>query len=127
MESQGSISPIACDLTQIPAAVRERLVAELRAVLATVIDVEALTDGYALRFAGPKSPGLLSKLGEIVDYDRLCCPFIGHAIVGEPWGGDVRLQLTGTPEARAYIARELAVALPSGVGERFAALASETR
>jgi len=107
--------PIACDLTQIPPDTRDRLVDDFRALLASVTEVRSLPEGYALRFAAPKHPGLLSTLGRIVDYDRLCCPFVGHAVIDEPWGGPVWLHLTGTAEVRAFVARELAALPPADV------------
>lgn len=109
---------IACDLTKIPPEIRERLEADLRAVFTEVQEVRSLADGYALRLAAPEKPGLLSRLGQIVDYDRLCCPFIGHAIIDEPCGGPIWLHFTGTAEVRAFIAAELATILPTEIATR---------
>lgn len=110
--------PIACDLTKVPAGVRERLEADLRALFAEVEEVTELPEGYALRWAPQDKPGLLTKLGEIIDHDRLCCPFIRHAIVDEPWGGPVRLELTGATEVQAFLAAELGALLPREITAR---------
>ncbi|MCL2448783.1 MAG: hypothetical protein FWD17_07550 [Polyangiaceae bacterium] len=111
-------APIACDVSKIPREALERLTADLRAVFSEVEDVTPLPDGFALRLPPPPGPGLLSKLGAIVDYDRLCCPFIRHAIVGEPDGGPVRLELTGGEGVKAFLAVELASLLPPAVAAR---------
>jgi hypothetical protein len=108
-ERQG---PIACELTKLAPEIREGLAADLRLLLTTVQEVRPIEQGFALRWPPPEGPGLLSKLGEVIDHDRLCCPFIGHAIVDEPWGGSVWLHLTGSAEARDFIAAELASLLP---------------
>jgi hypothetical protein len=101
-------APIACDLSKMPPEALERLTADLRVIFSEVDDVSPLPGGFALRLPPPTRPGLLSMLAEIVEYDRLCCPFLRHAIVGEPWGGPVRLELTGGEGVNAFLAGELA-------------------
>jgi hypothetical protein len=110
--------PIACDLTRVPAGARERLGADLRERAAEVAEVRAIEGGFALRWPPQDAPGLIATLGEIVDHDRLCCPFLGHAIIDEPWGGAVWLHLTGEGEGVAFLTAELSALLPRDVVER---------
>jgi hypothetical protein len=66
----------------------------------------ALADGFALEF--PSEHGIVESLGQIIEYDRRCCPFIRHVLVDEPWGGAIRLELTGPAEVKTFLADELA-------------------
>jgi hypothetical protein len=103
--------PIACDLSQIPAEMRERLFDNVRRTFRTATALHALPGGFALEFANEH--GTIAVLGEIIEYDRRCCPFIQHALSDEPWGGPIRLELTGSPEVRDFIAAELLPLLPA--------------
>lgn len=112
MTSEIATGPIACDFAQIPASQRDPLLQQLRAVFRRVTRVIALTSGYGLEFPGER--GMVTALSEIIEYDRLCCPFIRHALIDEPWGGSVRLELTGTEDVREFLAGELLSFLPQG-------------
>lgn len=112
MNDQG---PIACDLSKIPPEMARRLEAELIALFSEVREVRVIEGGLALRFAPQAEPGLLSRLGATLDYDRLCCPFLGHAIVDEPWGGAVWLHLTGSAAAQAFLRNEIARLVPAAI------------
>jgi hypothetical protein len=102
--------PIVCDLTQIPAENRERLFRELRSTFGRARAALVLAEGFALEF--PSEHGIMASLGEIIEYDRRCCPFIRHVLIDEPWGGPIRLELTGPPEVRDFLAEELLRVLP---------------
>jgi hypothetical protein len=111
MTTHGSEKPIACDLTQIPADVRARLGSEFLRTFERATALVRLPDGFALEFSNEH--GIVALLGEIVEYDRRCCPFIRHTLIHEPWDGPIRLELTGTPEVRDFIAAELLPRLPA--------------
>jgi hypothetical protein len=115
--------PIACDLTRLPPEARDRLGADLRRTFAAVDELRAIAGGFALRWPPQTEPGLIATLGAIVDYDRLCCPFLGHAIVDEAWGGPVWLHLTAEAEGLRFLATELAALLPREVVARSGLLA----
>jgi hypothetical protein len=106
-------TPIACDLSQVPVELRERLFGELRATFRRARAVRAIAGGFAIEF--PSEHGTIASLGEIIEYDRRCCPFIRHALVDEPWGGPIRLELTGTQEVRDFVAAELLPLLPTEI------------
>lgn len=110
MSLESTERPIACDLTQIPAELRARLGAELQRMFGRATALRPLPDGFALEFSNEH--GTVATLGEIIEYDRRCCPFIRHALVHEPWDGPIRLELTGAPEVREFIAAELLPFLP---------------
>jgi hypothetical protein len=105
MPLESTDRPIACDLEQIPAELRARLSRDFARVFGRAQALHALSDGFALEFSNEH--GIVATLGELVEYDRRCCPFIRHTLVHEPWDGPIRLELTGTPEVREFIAVEL--------------------
>lgn len=112
MTTETATGPIACDFARIPADQRGPLLQQLRAIFTRVSKVTALPNGYGLEFPGEE--GMVTALSEIIEYDRICCPFIRHALSDEPWGGSVRLELTGTEDVREFLAGELLSFLPQG-------------
>jgi|SRR5215471_20163420 len=110
---QRNSGPIVCDLTQIPADRRDRLFQLLGTTFSRARALRTLAEGFAIQF--PSEHGIVASLGEIVEYDRRCCPFIRHAVTDEPWGGPIRLELTGPPEVREFLAAELRRVLPPGL------------
>jgi hypothetical protein len=85
--------PLVCDLTAIPAEVREQHLAALPAIFQAAQDVKELANGYAFKFQN--EPGRFKSLANFVEYEQLCCPFEGLAVEIEPFGGPIWLQLTG--------------------------------
>ncbi|HEY6333170.1 MAG TPA: hypothetical protein VI756_27855 [Blastocatellia bacterium] len=85
--------PLACNLNALDAEQRLRvhaLVAELRS---GIQQVKELPDGYAMRLSTDASN--ISKLGEYVSLERLCCPFFDFVIQAEREDGPVLITLTG--------------------------------
>jgi hypothetical protein len=109
----GTQGPIVCDLTQIPAEHRDHLFQELRRTFGRAHAAFAITDGFALEF--PSEHGIIASLGEIIEYDRRCCPFIRHVLIDAAWGSGIRLELTGPPEVGKFLADELGRVLPPGL------------
>lgn len=111
MPLESTERPIACDLSQIPPELRERLARDFQRIFGRATALRALPDGFALEFSNEH--GTVAGLGEIIEYDRRCCPFIRHTLVHEPWDGPIRLELTGMPDVREFIAAELLPFLPA--------------
>ncbi len=99
-------SPLACDLTTLSEEQRARLFAVSTGVLGAADELRALPDGYSVGYAHA-SADLVLKMAEFVALDRLCCPFLEHAIVSEAGGGMTWLMLRGRPGAKEVIAGEL--------------------
>lgn len=110
MDAENTAGTVACNFAQIPAERRGPLLSQLRTLFRRVSRVRALSNGFALEFPGEQ--GMARALSEIIEYDRLCCPFIRHALLDQPWGGDITLELTGTDEVRDFLADELRSFLP---------------
>jgi hypothetical protein len=92
--------PIACTLTE--AEMRERRQTMLDIIRRSSLGVTALPLGYAYRFE-PTSE-VLRRLSQLVDLERVCCPFLTFRIVVEAAQQSISLEVTGPPEAKEVIA-----------------------
>ena len=98
-------SPIACDMSAIEPGLRAQHVATGKQVLGAVSEIRELPDGYAFRL--PADSETLLKAAEFISLERLCCPFLGFALVAEPEGGPAWLRLTGREGVKAFIREEV--------------------
>lgn len=99
----GGPIPVACTLD---AASMERRGGAIDDLFGAVVAVEALPDGYALRF--PHAHETIRALGEFVAAESACCPFLTYEIICEPGHGSVWLRLRGDETGREF-AREMFV------------------
>ena len=93
--------PIACDLDVLTPPQRERHGTLLETLRGDVLETRELENGYALRFGTDSAT--IRSLAEWMTLERACCPFLGFSIRLERGDGPVWLDLTGSPEAKAYI------------------------
>jgi len=98
-------SPLACDMTAIPAAQRPVHLATSRELFSKIAEFRELPDGYEFRLAD--GPDLLTKLGEFVSLERLCCPFLRFHVEVEAEGGPVWLRLSGREGVKEFIREEI--------------------
>ena len=98
-------SPLACDMTAIPATQRQTHLSASRALFAQIQETGELSDGYQFRFAN--EPNVIKQLAEFVSLEKLCCPFLGFAIEIEAENGPVWLRLTGREGVKAFIREEI--------------------
>jgi hypothetical protein len=84
---------LACDLTAIPASVREEHVLTAPQLFRLAQEVQELPDGFAIRFL--QAPGRFMQMATFVENERLCCPFFNFALDVEPNNGSLWLRLTG--------------------------------
>lgn len=99
-------SPLACDMTAIPADQRPMHLATSRELFSRIEEFREPPDGYQFRLAD--GPDLLTKLGEFVSRERLCCPFLRFAVEVEAEGGPVWLRLSGRAGVKAFVREEIA-------------------
>jgi hypothetical protein len=85
--------PLACDLTAIPADVREEHVITAPQLFALGQEVQELPDGYAIRFLN--EPGRLLTIAKFIENERLCCPFFNFGLEVVSNRGPLWLRLTG--------------------------------
>lgn len=98
-------SPLACDMTAIAADQRALHVTNSRELFSRIEEFRELADGYEFRLTG--GPELLTKLGEFVSLERLCCPFLRFDVRVEAEGGPVWLSLRGHEGVKDFIREEI--------------------
>ncbi len=84
---------LACDLTAIPASVREEHVLTAPQLFGLAQEVQELPDGFAIRFLN--EPGRFMQMATFVENERLCCPFFKFGLEVEPNNGPLWLHLAG--------------------------------
>ncbi len=84
---------LACDLTAIPASVREEHVLTAPQLFSAAQEVQELPNGYAIRFLN--EPERFMGIAKFIENERLCCPFFNFGLELEPNSGPLWLRLTG--------------------------------
>lgn len=84
---------LACDLTAIPADVREDHIVTAPQLFATAQEVQELDNGYAIRFLN--EPNKFMSIAKFIENERLCCPFFNFGLEIESNNGPLWLKLTG--------------------------------
>src|SRR5450631_1503180 len=92
--------PIACNLSD--GELRERRETILNFFRQSLLKVRPLSLGLAFSF--PPSSEVLTRLAQLVDLERQCCAFLTFKIVVEAGDSPIRLEVTGTAEAKKVIA-----------------------
>jgi len=98
-------SPLACNMTAIPADQRPVHLAQSRELFSQIQDTRELPDGYEFRFAD--EPSVLKRLADFVSLEKLCCPFLRFEIEVEAESGPVWLRLTGREGVKEFIREEV--------------------
>lgn len=94
--------PIACNLTGLSAAERERRAALERDFCDAMQGVTELPDGYEILVDGRTMPGPV--LQEFLGFERRCCPFFVLDLT--PAGKDHRLRITGGERVKEFVAAQ---------------------
>lgn len=84
---------LACDLTAIPASVREEHVLTAPQLFSTAQEVLELLNGFTIRFLN--EPGKFMAIARFIENERLCCPFFNFGLEIEPNNGPLWLRLSG--------------------------------
>ena len=64
-----------------------------------------MPEGIALRYSS--EPGTLALLGEFIQVESQCCPFLRFQLTVGPGGGPIWLELTGPAGTREFLAHEI--------------------
>jgi hypothetical protein len=64
-----------------------------------------LPEGMTLRYSSEE--GTLALLGEFIQLESQCCPFLRFQLTVEARGGSIWLELTGPPGTREFLAHEV--------------------
>lgn len=84
---------LACDLTAIPASIREEHIITAPQLFASAQEIQELPTGYAIRFQN--EPGRFAAIAKYIENERLCCPFFNFGLEVESNSGVLWLKLTG--------------------------------
>lgn len=95
--------PIVCSLSTPNLAERGRELT--RNVFGGALGVEGLEDGYEFVFPGGTS--WATRLVEVINAERACCPFFAFELRFEPGGGPIRLRVRGPEGAKEFMKTEL--------------------
>jgi hypothetical protein len=100
--------PVACTLSEPDLATRR---AGLFADLARRRqEARWLPEGITLRYSSEQ--GTLALLGEFIQLESQCCPFLRFQLTVEAAGGPISLELTGPPGTREFLAHEVSATGP---------------
>ena len=89
----------ACRLTD--SELRERRNTVLREAGRAVLETREMENGFAYRF--PAEDRWLDALARLIGLERQCCPFLCFRLTAEPENGPIWLEVTGPPEAKAFL------------------------
>jgi hypothetical protein len=98
--------PLACDMSALTAAQRERQGVLGRRLRDGALEIRELGDGYA--FAHPPDAEALAMMAEFVANERLCCPFFGFEISVDG-DGPAWLRIKAEGEAKGVLEAEIGV------------------
>lgn len=107
---------IVCDLTAIPAEMREQHIRDSPRIFRAAQEVRELADGYAFRF--PNKAKMWLDLATFVEYDRLCCPFFRFSLTVESNHGPLWLAMTGPEGTKALLTMSLSAEEADGTFQR---------
>ncbi|HEX8137180.1 MAG TPA: hypothetical protein VF544_06280 [Pyrinomonadaceae bacterium] len=100
--------PIACDMTALDGAQRERQKLLMKRLRASVEETLPLPEGYAFRL--PVEAETILFAAEFITIERLCCPFLTFELEVGPAESPLWLRLTGGAGAKEFIEAEFGVA-----------------
>lgn len=90
---------LACRLTD--SELQKRRTTVLREAGRAVREIRELSNGFACRF--PAEEEWLGELARLIGLERQCCPFLCFRLTAEPENGPIWLEVTGPPEATAFL------------------------
>jgi hypothetical protein len=96
---------IACDMTALNAAQRERQQALMKSFHALIQETQETDDGYAFRLAADTETILFAA--EFITIERLCCPFFNFALEVGPPDAPLWLKISGREGVKEFIKMEL--------------------
>ena len=96
---------IACDMTALDAAQRERQHILMKRFRASLQETQEINDGYAFRLAADTETILFAA--EFITIERLCCPFFNFALEVGPPDAPLWLRISGREGVKEFIKMEL--------------------
>jgi hypothetical protein len=97
-------TPIACDMSVLSPAQRERHLEISRDLFSTLPQIKELSNGYEFRLDGSN---VVVKAAEFISLEKLCCPFLNFTLEVSAENGPVWLKLTGREGVKAFVREEI--------------------
>ena len=97
---------LACDLGALSPGSRRRLKELSEELFRSVDELMETPEGFDLRFS-EGSALTIEEIAEFIALDRLCCPFIRHGLIHEPYERGVWLHLSGAVGVKDIIKSDL--------------------
>lgn len=98
---------IACDMTALNNAQRERQQVLMKIFHASIQETEEIEDGYAFRMQADAATILAAA--EFITIERLCCPFLTFELEVSPPDAPLWLRIRGAAGVKEFIKAELRV------------------
>jgi len=105
---------LACDLSALPGGDRRRLKELSEELFRSVDEIREMPEGFELVFADG-SARTIGEIAEFIALDRLCCPFIRHGLIHEPYERGVTLHLSGAAGVKDIIRSDVLRLVPGQV------------
>ena len=100
-----SSQPLACDLSALTDAQRERHLQVAHEVFALKQSVRELPDGFALQYAD--EPAIYLLIAEFISLEHRCCPFFHLALEVEPQQKHIWLHVGGSADIKEFARMEM--------------------
>jgi hypothetical protein len=91
--------PIACRLTS--AELQKRRSEVLQHIIAAITKVTETKEGFVYQFSS--APNQLAELGNLIELEHQCCPFLTFRLTVEPGDGPASLELSGPPGTKDFL------------------------
>lgn len=98
--------PIACDPSALSNEEREWLMSGFMILFSHTAEVKALPEGFGFRFPSADLDQFV-HIAKLVALNRLCCPFVEHAIVQQAGNLDVWLYMSGRAGTKAALKSDI--------------------
>lgn len=92
-------NPIACKLTS--AELQRRRSEVLQRIKAAVINVTEIEDGFRYEFSSTRDQ--IAQLGNLIELEHECCPFLKFRLTVAPGEGPALLELTGPEGTKDFL------------------------
>ena len=99
--------PIACDMTALDGAQRERQQVLMKDFHASIQETKEMDNGYAFRLRADAATVLAAA--EFITIERLCCPFLTFELMVGAVEEPVWLRISGREGVKRFIEAEFGV------------------
>ena len=110
------MTPFTCNMEALKPEERPLHISLAKELFSTVQAIRNLEDGFAFLFRNKSNA--VTRLAEFISNEHLCCPFFGFAIILEPEGAGLWLNITGGNGIKQFIRAEIGLALPGELAKQ---------